>query len=66
MRSKTERPPNALLSKREAAEYIGVTTRTLDNYMAKRLVPFYRIGEKTIRFRGTDLDAAMEKFRVAA
>ncbi len=34
--------------------------------MARRLVPFYRIGVKTIRFRVSDLDAAMEKFRVAA
>jgi excisionase family DNA binding protein len=65
MESKTERPPNALLTKKQAADYIGVTTRTLDTYMSRRLVPFYRIGDKTIRFRPNDLDAALENFRVA-
>ncbi len=60
----TDLSPNAFLSKEEAASRLRVTTRTLDNYMKKRVVPFYKIGGNAVRFRICDLDAAMEKFRV--
>jgi excisionase family DNA binding protein len=57
--------PQRLLDKREAATYLGLSPRTIDYYIQKRLLPFYKIGGKTVRFRLSDLDAALEKFRVA-
>lgn len=54
-----------LLDKREAAQYLGLSVRTVDYYIQKRLLPFYKIGGKTVRFKLSDLDAALERFRVA-
>jgi len=54
-----------LLDKSEAAKYLGLSVRTVDYYIQKRLLPFYKIGGKTVRFRLSDLDAALEKFRIA-
>jgi excisionase family DNA binding protein len=57
--------PQKLLDKTEAAKYLGLSVRTVDYYIQKRLLPFYKIGGKTVRFRLSDLDAALEKFRIA-
>jgi len=54
-----------LLDKREAAAYLRISTRTVDYYIQKRLLPFYKINGKTVRFRLSDLDLAIEKFRIA-
>ena len=54
-----------LLDKGDAAKYLGLSVRTVDYYIQKRLLPFYKIGGKTVRFKLSDLDAALEKFRVA-
>ena len=54
-----------LLDKREAAAYLGLSPRAVDYYIQKRLLPYYKIGGKTVRFRVSDLDTALEKFRVS-
>ena len=54
-----------ILDKKGAAQYLGIGVRTLDSYMQRRLLPYFRIGGKTIRFKRSDLDVALEKFRVA-
>jgi len=54
-----------LRDKKEAAAYLKIGVRTLDDWMAKRLIPYFKIG-KSVRFKTADLDAALEKFRVAA
>jgi excisionase family DNA binding protein len=46
----------AVLSKRDAAAYLGVATRTLDRLCAARLVRFSLVGSRR-RFRTSDLDA---------
>jgi excisionase family DNA binding protein len=51
---KVERP-NPYLRKTQMAELLQVSVRTLDNWMARRLIPYIRIG-RTIRFRRTDLE----------
>jgi excisionase family DNA binding protein len=38
------------LNKKEAAAMLGVTTRCLSNWMRDRTIPFYRLGEKVVRF----------------
>jgi excisionase family DNA binding protein len=64
MSTTTNRPTPEILDKRGAAAYLQVGVRTLDSYMSRRIIPFFRLGEKTIRFKKSDLDAALEKFRV--
>ncbi len=44
-----------LLDKPAAANLLGVSTRTLDGLMARRAIPFVRIGRKLIRFHRGDL-----------
>jgi RNA polymerase sigma factor (sigma-70 family) len=56
-----------LLDKREAAHYLGVAPRTLDCYLQRRKIPFYKLGHgrtACIRFKRADLEASLEKYRV--
>lgn len=52
--------PSRWLRKKEAAEYMGVSTTTIDRWVREgRLRKLYLPGGKTPRFRARDLDAAM-------
>lgn len=58
-----------LLNKKDAARYLGVAQRTLDSYLLRRKIPFYKLGigrTARIRFKRVDLEAALEKYRVDA
>jgi excisionase family DNA binding protein len=46
--------------KQEAAKWLGVSTRTLDTYMQRGLVPYYKIG-RTVRFKLADLEEHLRK-----
>ncbi|MCR9296361.1 MAG: helix-turn-helix domain-containing protein [bacterium] len=48
--------PRGALSRKDAAAYISVSTRQLDNYAAAGLLPRIKLGSKTV-FRVVDLDA---------
>ena len=48
-----------LLEKHEAAKRLKISTRTLDQWMRSRRVPFLKIG-KTVRFRWTDVLSHLE------
>lgn len=51
------RPESAWLNQQEAAEYIGVTDRTIRNYIARGTLPASRIkGSRSIRIARADLD----------
>lgn len=61
--SRTE-SPKSLLSLRDAADYWGVSERSLRQYIADGLVPAYRLPgrdgrSRLIRVRLDDLEAAM-------
>lgn len=48
------------LSQVQAAEYIGVTDRTIRNYIARGILPAARVrGSRAIRINRADLDALM-------
>ena len=51
------------LSKLEAAEYIGVSRATFDNYIRKGLIPKgqKRVGFKELSWNKCDLDEFLEK-----
>ncbi len=54
---------NRLLTETEACEYLRVRPRQLFNWRMLGLLPFIRIG-RAIRFRGTDLDAAIDRMTI--
>lgn len=61
-RSEEFRP---LLGKSQIARQYGVSVRTIDNWMARRVVPYTKIG-RTVRFDKALVSEALEKFRVAS
>lgn len=46
------------------AREIKVSPRTIDNYMARRVIPFIRIG-RVVRFDVARVKAALRRFEVA-
>ncbi len=58
-------PEKILLDEAEAANWIGITPRTLRLWRRTRGVPHYKITGKVIRYSPDDLMAWFEKHRVA-
>jgi excisionase family DNA binding protein len=50
----TAEPLPAYLNKRQAAQQLGVTERTIDNWISRRLLPFLKIG-RSVRFDSADV-----------
>ena len=46
---------NQWLNTKEAAEFLGVTTRTVANYRERGMIPFAQVG-RVIRYRLDDLN----------
>lgn len=65
MTTKTQQDPLASYSLGEAAEILGVTDRTLRNYIARGKLPAYRIGARIVRVRRTDLESLFHRIPVA-
>ena len=53
----TEKSPNKLLTRKEAAEYLGVSTQTLAiwKWSGRYPLPYVKIGRR-IKYRQSDLD----------
>jgi excisionase family DNA binding protein len=51
--------PPGYLTKEEVAQLLKVTTRTVEAYMRQGWLPFVRLGNRTVRFRAADIDAAL-------
>lgn len=45
------------ITKREAAEILNVSQRTVSNYIAQGIVPGYRVGPRLMRLRREDVEA---------
>ena len=59
-------PLVALLSKRQLAERLGVTSRTIDTWMAQQRIPYLKIG-RSVRFSFDEVSSHLkEKYRVGA
>lgn len=63
-----QQPPErrAYLRRREAAAYCGVSLGTLDAWVRKRLLPVIRPSVRTVLLRRSDIDRALDRFRVTA
>lgn len=58
--SSSEKNGDDWLSSAEAARYLGVTTRTIQNWVAKGTIPVSHPGRK-LRFKRSELDAFLER-----
>ena len=47
-----------LMNKKEMAEILGVTVKTVDKWVSKNLIPYIKISNKCVRFNSE----TMEKF----
>jgi excisionase family DNA binding protein len=53
-----------LLSKQELALALGVSPRTIDNWMAQRRIPFIRLSARLIRFDLERVKAALARYEI--
>lgn len=51
--------PAFMLKVADAAEYVGVTTKTIRRWISSGHLPASRLGPKLIRIRRADLDACL-------
>jgi excisionase family DNA binding protein len=57
-------PAQEYLNKTEVAARLRKTVRTIDNWMARGILPYYKIG-RTVSFRWSDVEGHMrENYRV--
>ena len=52
-------PEQRLLTKAEAADYFGVTVRTIEVWMSKGILPYRKLF-RTVRFKLSDLSQALD------
>ena len=53
----------APLTRRELAEFLDVSLRTVDGYVRQRRIPYIRLG-RLIRFRIEDVERALRRYTV--
>jgi excisionase family DNA binding protein len=58
-----DRASTGLLRKRELAEKLAISKRTLDVWMQKGRIPFLKVG-RSVRFRLSDVLEKLQSFRV--
>jgi excisionase family DNA binding protein len=54
------------MRKADAARYLGISIRTLTEWMQRHIVPYIKISHRVCLFSRNDLDAAMGRFRLKA
>jgi len=57
-------PHERLLTEAEVCDYLRIRPRQLYTWRREGLIPYIKIG-KALRFRRADIDAALEKLRIA-
>jgi excisionase family DNA binding protein len=56
----------AVLTKAEAAQFLRIRPRTLDDWMRRGRVPFYKLPSKAVRFRADQLLEFLGKFETGS
>ena len=56
---------SGLFTRKQIADYIGVSERTISNMMRQRRIPVIKIG-KTVRFDPTKVRKALDKYEIEA
>jgi excisionase family DNA binding protein len=52
------------MRREDAANYLGVSTRTISNWQALRIIPHVKAGKKCVLYKKSEIDAAMEKMTI--
>ena len=60
---RTEEEANPLLTEKQVAAYLNITTRHLYSWRMAGFIPHFKIG-RAIRFRRPEVEAALERMRV--
>jgi excisionase family DNA binding protein len=56
--------PKRLLSKRELAAVLGVSQRTIENWLARKRIPQLRLSARLTRFILPKVEAALERYEI--
>jgi excisionase family DNA binding protein len=56
--------PKRLLSKRELAAILGVSERTIENWLAEKRIPRLRLSARLTRFSLPKVEAALARYEV--
>jgi excisionase family DNA binding protein len=61
MQNTTQAAPIAepFVTKRAVAEHLAMTPRDVDGWMKDGSIPFYKVGSKSVRFRLSEVEAAL-------
>lgn len=57
---------NRLLTKRDLAKHLSLSVRGVERLMARRTIPYFVLGHRTVRFDPTRVKAALAKLEVRA
>ena len=49
------------ITTRQLAQHLQLTDRTIATYRAKRLIPFWRLNSRNIRYRLSDVERALSR-----
>ena len=60
------RDPSGYIRGKEAAEYLGVSIRTLHAWKARAIIPCHKMAHRVCLYRKVDLDKAVGRFRLNA
>jgi len=47
-------------TKEDAAKFLKVNIRTIETWMAAGILPYYKLGRRTVRFKPADLQAHLD------
>jgi DNA-binding transcriptional MerR regulator len=52
------------VTSKQIAKHLQITTRTLATYREQRLIPFWRINSRNLRYRISDVERALARNNV--
>lgn len=56
----------SLITQAQAAEFLGVTDRTIRNYVSRGILPAYRVGGRVVRIDQADVDRLLRRIPTTA
>jgi excisionase family DNA binding protein len=57
--------PEELITKEQLAKRLNLTVAGVKNLIQRRAIPVLRLGHRTIRFRWSEVEVAIERYRQA-
>jgi excisionase family DNA binding protein len=60
----SESIPKRLLSKQELAAVLGVSTRTIENWLAQKRIPQLRLSARLTRFSLPKVESALARYEI--